>query len=167
MFHVVRSTDYAARIVLHLASQEDVEALASIAEIAATRDLPVPFVRRIVSQLAEAGILRTARGVGGGVALARPADSITLYDVVVAMEGPTCPSPCLDEAKGCPFAGTCPVRGVWNGAGQILDNHFRSVRFSDLANAPGHRQAHRKQRNSRGISKETPHPPERNPSWIH
>lgn len=167
MLNVTRSTDYAARIVLHLASQEDADSLASIAGIAAMRDLPVPFVRRIVSRLAEAGILRTARGVGGGVALSRPAEQITLYDVVRAMEGPTCPSPCPSEDKGCPFVGTCPVRGVWDGAGQILDNHFRSVSFSDLANAPGHRQAHRKPRGKRGISRETSPTPERNPSWTH
>src|ERR1035437_6964823 len=111
MMSVSRSTDYAARIVLFLATQEE-GALVSIAEIAASRLLPVPFVRRIVSRLTEAEILRTVRGVRGGVALARSASEISLGDVLAAMEGPTCPSPCVEDAGNCPFGKSCPVRGA-------------------------------------------------------
>lgn len=145
MLSVSRSTDYAVRVVLHLATLEE-GARESISGISRTRDLPVPFVRRIVSRLAEVGILRTVRGAGGGVALAREASRITLHDVVSAMEGPTCASPCLEEPGSCKLSGSCPVRGVWSSTGRILDNHLRSVHFADLARGHEHRRAHRNSR---------------------
>lgn len=143
MFSVSRQTDYAVRIVLHLACQA-VGARVSIASMAQERHLPVPFVRRIVSRLAEVGILETFRGVGGGVALARSPEQVTLQDVIEAMEGPSCPSPCLEEPRFCPLAATCPVRGVWTQAAKVLDTHLRSVRISDLAGGTGHVAAHRR-----------------------
>lgn len=151
MFAVARSTDYAVRVVLHMACLEE-EAKESITGIAQARDLPVPFVRRIVSRLAEAGILRTSRGVGGGVSLARSASSVSLRDVVLAMEGPSCPSPCLEEPRSCSQSGTCPVRGIWSKASVVLDNHLRSVLLSDLAREQKHRDAHRKGRAHRNPS---------------
>ena len=152
MMAVSRSTDYAARIVLFLATQEE-GALVSIAEIATSRLLPV--VRRIVSRLAEAGILRTARGGRGGVALSRSASEISLGDVLAAMEGSTCPSPCVEDAGNCPFGNSCPVRGAWAGAAEILDDYLHKIRFSELANDPGHREAHRKARPARRTSVES------------
>lgn len=167
MFMVARSTDYATRVVLHLASLES-QARDSISSIAAARHLPVPYVRRIVSRLAQAGILRTARGVGGGVSLARAAEEISLHDVVVAMEGPSCPSPCLDADRGCPLSGRCPVRNVWSQTAGLLDNHLRTIRFSDLAQDPVHRRAHRRTRDDTTRNPQSPdHHPERNPTWMH
>lgn len=145
MLSVPRSTDYAVRVVLHLATLEE-GARESISGISRTRDLPVPFVRRIVSRLAEVGILCTHRGAGGGVSLARSASSVSLWDVVFAMEGPSCPSPCLAEPRSCSQSGTCPVRGVWSNTSVVLDNHLRTVLLSDLASEQKHRDAHRKGR---------------------
>ena len=149
---ITRYTDYAARTVLHLACQES-GTLVPIAEIAASRELPVPFVRRVVSRLAQAGIVKTVRGAAGGVSLGRPATEITLQDIVVAMEGPACPSPCVEAPQGCPFGSSCPVRGAWTSAAHLLEDHLRSIRFSDLAQAQEHGQAHRKLRGSRGASR--------------
>jgi Rrf2 family protein len=143
MFTVTRFADYAARVVLHLACQEP-GALVPIPELAAARDLPIPFLRRVVSRLSEAGIVRTVRGAAGGVALGRDSSQISLQDLLVAMEGPTCASPCLESPKGCPFAAGCPVRSIWADATGVLENHFASVRFSDLADAERHRAAHRR-----------------------
>ncbi len=166
MFTVARSTDYAARVVLHLASLPP-GARDSIAAIARDRHLPVPYVRRIVSRLALAGILRTTRGVGGGVGLAREADRISLHDVVSAMEGPSCPSPCLEPDGSCPLAGRCPVRDVWSRTAGLLDNHLRSVWFADLARDPVHRRAHQRPETGTSTDQTPAHPPERNPSWMH
>ena len=64
MIGISRQTDYAARLVLHLAALEP-ETQVSIAEISKLRLLPVAFVRRLVGSLVKAGVLLTARGSGG------------------------------------------------------------------------------------------------------
>ncbi len=143
MIAVSRSTDYAVRIALHLACQ-DKDALVSLADIATARRLPLPFVRRIAAQLAEAGIVRSVRGPRGGITLAREASKVSLLDVVVAMEGPLCASECQESPDGCPFGRTCPVRDVWSSTTKVLENHLRQSRLSDLAAAQAHRAAHRK-----------------------
>ena len=152
MFTVTRFADYAARVVLHLSCLEE-GALVSIPELAAARDLPVPFLRRVVSRLSEVGILRTVRGTNGGVALGKTPDQISLHDVLEAMEGHSCASPCLESPKGCPFSTECPVRGMWASATDLLDNHLKSVLFSGLADADRHRAAHRRIRDTRKPSR--------------
>jgi Rrf2 family protein len=127
-----RQTDYAARLVLHLASLEP-GAQVPIAEVAARRLLPEPFLRRIVRRLAAAGLVATARGSGGGIRLARPAAEISLLDVVRAMEGGVVLNRCVDSAEACPLSDACPVQRQWTRLTRNLEADLATVRFSDLA----------------------------------
>jgi Rrf2 family protein len=127
-----RQTDYAARVVLHLAALGE-GAQVQVAEIAARRLLPPAFVRRIVARLAAAGILRTSRGARGGVQLARPAAAISLLDVVLAIEGRIVLNRCVDTPQACPLAAACPVQCAWTDATRALEERLEAVRFSDLA----------------------------------
>lgn len=132
MLGIGRHTDYAARIVLHLASLEEGAQVAA-AEIASRRLLPAAFVRRIVGKLAAAGILRTTRGAGGGVSLARPAAEISLLDIVEAMEGGLVLNACVDTPSACPLAASCPVQRAWTDATRQLAETLGDVRFDRLA----------------------------------
>ena len=134
MLGIARHTDYAARIILHLACLEG-GARVPIAEIAARRLLPGAFVRRVVVRLASAGLLRTVRGAGGGVQLARPAAEISLLDLVRAMEGGVALNRCVAAPQACPLASTCPVQRAWTGATRHLEDYLDTVRFDVLANA--------------------------------
>ena len=142
MLGIARQTDYAARVVLHLACLAP-GAKVPIADIARHRMLPLEFVRRIVGDLVKAGILATSRGSGGGVSLARPAEDISLGDVVHAMEGGVSLNHCVSDRRVCPLAAACPVQSVWVEATQVLDGYLASVRFSVLAQrSEAHRPAH-------------------------
>ena len=142
MLQIARHTDYASRIVLHLACLGE-GAQASIAEIAAERMLPAFFVRRLIGRLVKGGILVTSRGSSGGVRLARPASEITLLDLVQAMEGPIALNPCLAEHHTCPFSASCPVQLVWADATSALNASLASARFDVLATGTaGHQAAH-------------------------
>lgn len=132
MLGIGRQTDYAARIVLHLASLEAGQH-ASIAAIAERRLLPLPFIRRIVARLVAAGILETIRGASGGVRLARPAADISLLDVVQAMEGHVVLNRCVDEPRTCPLSATCPVQRQWTLLTHQLEAAMGGVRFDVLA----------------------------------
>ena len=142
MLQIARHTDYASRIVLHLACLEP-GAQASIAEIAEQRILPASFVRRLIGKLIKGGILATSRGSMGGVRLARPAAEITLLDLVEAMEGPVTLNPCLEASHTCPFSTTCPVQTIWAAATRALTESLASARFDMLASSQaGHLAAH-------------------------
>lgn len=127
-----RQTDYAARIVLHLACLGE-GAQVPVKKIAAQRLLPPAFVRRIVGRLAGAGILRTVRGAGGGVRLARPASEISLLDVLRAVEGGLVLNKCVDTPQFCPVTPSCPVHTAWTDATRQVESYLADVRFDRLA----------------------------------
>lgn len=74
----------------------------SAAVLAERAGLPVPTVQKIVSRLTAAGLLRSVRGAGGGLQLARPPAAITLAEIVEAVEGPIVLQPLADAASGEP-----------------------------------------------------------------
>lgn len=132
MLTVTRHTDYAVRIVLHLA-EGGAGAKATAHEIAELRAIPPAFVRRIVSRLSARGILATTRGSGGGIALSRPPKGISLLDVVVAMEGPLSLNSCVASPGGCVLEEQCGAHGMWKGASEALTVYLKKATFDRLA----------------------------------
>ena len=142
MLGISRQTDYATRLVLHLASLEPGTQVA-IAEISRIRRLPIPFVRRLVGQLVKAGLITSSRGSGGGVRLARPAAEITLLDVVQAIEGAIALNHCVDHPEACVLAEHCPGNRAWTGITRALEANLSAIRFDALARgSEGHQAAH-------------------------
>jgi Rrf2 family protein len=143
MLGIGRHTDYAARLLLHLACLP-AGSRVTIAEVSTQRLLPAAFVRRLVGKLTRAGILATVRGLGGGIRLAKPASDITLLDLVNAMEGGVALNHCVDNLHSCPLAAGCPVQSAWSGITRSLEKNLSAVTFADLAVAPPHHlEAHR------------------------
>ncbi|MGQ9522952.1 MAG: RrF2 family transcriptional regulator [Anaerolineae bacterium] len=127
-----RQTDYAIRVLLHMAMQPPGARL-SARELGQRRIIPLAFVRRIVTRLVRAGLLQSVRGNSGGVSLARPADQITLLDVIQAIEGPLVVNPCVVEPQECPLMPQCPVHEEWVSLQQLLLHHLGAVTFAQLA----------------------------------
>ena len=96
----------------------------SAAELAEETGLPAPTVQKVVSKLTTAGLLRSTRGAGGGLQLARPAAAISLADIVEAVEGPIALTSCVDEGRhDCALEGACAVQPHW----PIVNNALRSA----------------------------------------
>jgi Rrf2 family protein len=132
MLGIRRETDYAARIVLHLACLGE-GARVQVRDIAEDRELPLHFVRRIVARLASAGILHTTRGTGGGIRLGRPASEISLLELVQVMEEGIALNLCVHAPDTCPHSEACPVHGAWTDATRALEEHLSNIRFDRLA----------------------------------
>ncbi|EIZ79064.1 BadM/Rrf2 family transcriptional regulator [Novosphingobium sp. Rr 2-17] len=106
-------TDYAV-LIMAAAARHCGGVRVSAGQLAAETGLPVPTVQKLVSKLSGAGLMRSSRGVGGGLKLARPPGTITLADIVEAVEGPIALTACLDKEKSdCTLEGSCNVKGHW------------------------------------------------------
>lgn len=106
----------------------------SAAELAAETGLPVPTVQKLVSRLTAAGLLRSTRGVGGGLKLARPAAAITLADIIEAVEGPIALTQCVDSARSdCSLDACCSVRPHWPIVNAALRGALAQVSLNRLA----------------------------------
>ena len=83
---VSAKADYAVRAAVELAAVEDGPVKGE--RLAEAQDIPLQFLEHILLELKHAGIVRARRGAKGGYWLARPADDITIADVIRAVEGP-------------------------------------------------------------------------------
>jgi len=101
-----RHTDYALRVLIHLAARP--EGLASIAEIARTYAISENHLMKVVHMLGRAGFIRTVRGRGGGIALARSPDEISVGTVV--RHGETDLD--LVDCGSCRIAPACGLTGA-------------------------------------------------------
>lgn len=85
--HVTAKADYAVRAVVELAGSGP-EAPRKVDDVAQAQAIPVSFLENILTQLRSTGIVRSQRGPEGGYWLARPADELSLAQVIRAVEGP-------------------------------------------------------------------------------
>jgi Rrf2 family protein len=83
---VSAKVDYAVRAAVELAAADSGPMKGEL--IAQAQDIPLKFLENILGELKHAGIVRSQRGTEGGYWLARPADEITIADIIRAVEGP-------------------------------------------------------------------------------
>lgn len=136
---ITNTEDYALRTMLYLAAQPAGRFFA-IEAVARDQDIPAPFLRKLVKPLQRAGLLVSRRGVEGGIALARPAGTISFRDVLEALDGPIVLQRCVDEevADCCGIAARCRMRGVWRRIQDQLLDSLGAVTVGEVAGAaPG------------------------------
>ena len=81
-----------------------------------------------------AGLLRSIRGAGGGLQLARPAAAISLADIVEAVEGPIALTACVEQGRhDCALERSCSVRPHWTVVNEALRGALAQVPLSRLA----------------------------------
>ncbi|KUR72185.1 AsnC family transcriptional regulator [Novosphingobium fuchskuhlense] len=105
----------------------------SAQQLADETGLPVPTVQKLVSKLAAAGLLKSVRGLGGGLKLARPAAAISLADIVEAVEGPIAMAPCSVHGRhDCTLEADCTVRPHWPEVDAALRGALAGVTLTQL-----------------------------------
>jgi Rrf2 family protein len=129
---ITRQADYAIRAVLYI-SKLGTNQRAATSQIAKEQRIPPSFLAKIISQLSIAGLLQTSRGARGGVMLARGPESITLLDVVEAIDGPIALNECVTDENACSFGEECPLRPIWCDAQEDLVNRLKATNFSQFA----------------------------------
>ncbi len=128
---ITRQADYATRAVLYLARMQNGHRVAT-SKVALEQKIPPAFLVKIISQLSIAGILHTSRGVRGGVQLARAPGTITLLEVIEAMDGPIQLNECVEASGNCILEDECPLRQVWCDAQTKLVAQLKSTDFAQL-----------------------------------
>jgi Rrf2 family protein len=132
MFRLSRRADYAVRMLLTLAAAPPGATLPA-AELSAQTAVPVSLAHKITQDLARAGLVRSTPGPAGGAELARPAEAISLLDILEAMEGPLCLNLCLMGPGTCPRDGTCPAHTAWAHIQNVLRQELAAQSLARLA----------------------------------
>lgn len=112
----------------------------SSADLAQETGIPVPTAQKIVSKLSAAGLLRSTRGAGGGLQLARPAAAISMADIVEAIEGPIALVSCIDTGD-CAVEHECTVKPHWPVVNAAVRGALAAVSLANIASqAPAQKE---------------------------
>jgi Rrf2 family protein len=120
--------EYALRAVFELACRESDEPV-KIAKIAERQQIPQKFLELILAQLKQGGFLSSRRGADGGYFLARPADSITVGEVLRHVDGPTTPAHRIGPGEP---GGDSPFPELWQKVERALSSVIDRTSFADL-----------------------------------
>jgi FeS assembly SUF system regulator len=125
--------DYAV-VLMTAAARYPAGARLSATELAADTGVPLPTAQKLMGQLASAGLLSSARGAGGGFALARPAGEISLADIVEAVEGPIAMTVCSghDGPSDCALDAHCRVKPHMGIVGNAVRGALGAVSLESL-----------------------------------
>jgi Rrf2 family iron-sulfur cluster assembly transcriptional regulator len=123
--------DYAVRAMIALARAPG-ESRMSVRRIAEEMDIPVRFLPQVMGDLVAAALVEATTGRSGGYRLARPADVVTLLDVVEAVEGDSRRRSCVLRSGPCGLDGYCDVHDVFFAAQDAMLATLAAARLADL-----------------------------------
>ena len=129
--HITLESDYAVRIVQYLAQSNERRDAQSIAD---STCVSLRFTLKIMRKLVAADIVQSFKGAHGGYTLSRPASSITLRQVIEAVEGPYRFSRCVDNgyACNCSSVTACPFHSVFDDITQMVIQKLDEATFDSL-----------------------------------
>ena len=126
--------EYGLICALHLAKRAG-EGPITGREIAAGERLPADYVEQILLRLRRAGLVSSTRGARGGYSLAKPAEEISVREVIAASELGTFDLHCITHPvaeERCAESQSCSIRPVWMMLQRKIDDVLDSVHLGDL-----------------------------------
>jgi Rrf2 family protein len=130
---ITAKADYAVRAAAELAAAAGTDRPVKGETIATHQHLPQKFLENILSDMRQAGLVKSQRGVDGGYRLARSPSAITVADIIRAVEGPLA-SVRGEAPEDVVYGGAAePLQDVWIAVRAALRNVIENVTLADLA----------------------------------
>ncbi|HEY1688642.1 MAG TPA: Rrf2 family transcriptional regulator [Solirubrobacteraceae bacterium] len=145
--------EYGVRVMVELARRASDQAdgggmgadpVIPLAEIAEHDGMPLAYLEHLVARLRKAGLLDSKRGSRGGYMLSRPADQITMAEVVEALEGSIAPIECISQdadgtitcSRESDASHICPTKLLWTKVRLSIVRTLLETTLADLLIAP-------------------------------
>jgi Rrf2 family cysteine metabolism transcriptional repressor len=136
--------EYGVRVMAHLARGNGASPI-SLGSIADAEGLPLAYLEHLVQRLRRAELVESHRGAHGGYTLARPAETISMAEVVRALEGEIAPIECItaDPERGLicvregePGHDPCPTKLLWTRVQGSIVRTLTDMTLADLVRPP-------------------------------
>lgn len=139
MLRITRQTDYGIVLLSRYAALPSGE-VRNARDLARDEGLPLPMVSKILKLLGRSGLLVSHRGASGGYHLARAPETISVAEIIQALEGPLAMTECLTAGpRTCAITASCPSRPNWARINQAIGQALEQVHLADMlprADAP-------------------------------
>jgi Rrf2 family cysteine metabolism transcriptional repressor len=133
MFSISTKGRYATRAMIELALRNH-DAPVQLNEIVKEQKISKKYLSSLMSAMVSAGLVNSRRGKNGGFTLAKPSSEISILDILLPLEGPVAPAPCLENTGSCPRSGDCAAREVWLKTKNNLTLFLQGITLEDLVN---------------------------------
>ncbi len=128
---ITRASEYAMLGLLAL-SRRPAGSVEMVDVLAHEEGVPTSFLGKIFQSLSRAGIVKSARGSGGGFSLVRTPDKITVLEVIEAVEGPIALQRCLETDSDCTHREGCALCGLFSEAQDRVKEVFGRTSVAEL-----------------------------------
>jgi Rrf2 family transcriptional regulator, cysteine metabolism repressor len=141
--------EYGVRVMVELARRagecpDGTESVVPLAEIAEHDNMPLAYLEHLVARLRKAALIDSRRGSRGGYMLARPADQITMAEIVEALEGSIAPIECISQGPDgrvvCSRESdpdhVCPTKLLWTKVRFSIVRTLQDTTLADLIPSP-------------------------------
>ena len=134
MFRITRQTDYGIVLLSRFAT-EPVGTLHNARDLAKDFGIPLPMVGKILKLLSKNNLLTSIRGAKGGYSLARPAEKITVLEIIAVLEGEVAMTECSHEPVVgiCQQESLCPVSGNWQKINRAVRGALSHLTLADMS----------------------------------
>lgn len=122
---------YALRLMINIASHTDGKNVA-LRQVAQEENISLKYLEQLAHTMVQAGLLKSARGHGGGYSLSREASEITAGDVLRTVEGSTVPVACAGLDSACPRVDVCSTISFWAGLDKVIEDYVDGVTLADF-----------------------------------
>ena len=128
-----KACSYGILATLYLARNKKQDEYVSIRDISDDLNISFHFLTKILQTLTENGLVVSLRGPKGGVTLAKDSHSTSLYDIIVAIDGPELFTECILGLPGCGKAKPCPMHDHWQSEREQLKANFQKKSLADVS----------------------------------
>jgi Rrf2 family transcriptional regulator, iron-sulfur cluster assembly transcription factor len=129
-----RSSEYAIRAFVHLAQVSDGRYV-MVKNIAEQEEIPSHFLAKILQQLARKALLRSSKGPTVGFSLRQPAEDVTLFSIVEALDGMGDYEKCISGLAECNDDAPCGMHDSWKDLRLRILDYLEGTSIADLAQA--------------------------------
>jgi Rrf2 family protein len=129
---LTRAADYAVRVMVHMATLP-VGTRIQRSMLAEATEVPDSFMSKVLQELVRARMIASRRGVDGGFQLAVAPQTVSLLDVVQAIDGPMRLNQCVGDKGNCDRAVHCAAHLVWQEAQDAAAKVLQTANIADLA----------------------------------
>jgi FeS assembly SUF system regulator len=136
MLRMSKLTDYGIVLLTHLA-KDGAPAMQTAQDLAQASRVPLPTVSKILKELCRGGLVVSHRGRHGGYSLSRPPESISVAQVVEALEGPLGLTECANTVGSCSLEETCVARSHWGPISRAIQRTLSRLPLSALGPRAG------------------------------
>jgi Rrf2 family protein len=131
MFKLTKKADYALMAMKHLAEYPSGSSR-SAKDVADAFSIPPEALAKILQRLARAGLLHSQHGINGGYMLARPAHTISAFEVIQAIDGPLFITSCVTVRGECGQSDRCNIREPLRKVNESIEAVLKRIKISHM-----------------------------------